>query len=73
MRPEEIGDLLGTDPESVIVAREAALEQLASELGMDDVSELESAEDDSEAKRTAERSKKRYEAFLEIAEGGGSN
>src|SRR4051812_36629047 len=41
MRPEEIGDLLGTDPESVIVAREGALEQLASELGMDDVSELD--------------------------------
>ena len=33
MRPEEIGDLLGTDPESVIVARESALEQLASDLG----------------------------------------
>jgi hypothetical protein len=41
MRPEEIGDLLGTDPESVIVAREGALEQLASELGMDDVSQLD--------------------------------
>lgn len=41
MRPEEIGDLLGTDPESVIVAREGALEQLASELGMSDVSELD--------------------------------
>jgi hypothetical protein len=41
MRPEEIGELLGTDPESVIVAREGALEQLASELGMDDVSELD--------------------------------
>ena len=41
MRPEEIGDLLGTDPESVIVAREGALEQLASELGMEDVSELD--------------------------------
>ena len=41
MRPEEIGDLLGTDPESVIVAREGALEQLADELGMDDVSELD--------------------------------
>ena len=36
-------------------------------------SDLESAEDESEAKRTAERSKKRYEAFLEIAEGGGSS
>ncbi len=41
MRPEEIGDLLGTDPESVIVARENALEQLASELGMGDVTELD--------------------------------
>jgi hypothetical protein len=41
MRPEEIGELLGTDPESVIVAREGALEQLASELGMEDVSELD--------------------------------
>jgi hypothetical protein len=40
MRPEEIGDLLGSDPESVIVAREQALEQLAWELGMDDVSEI---------------------------------
>src|SRR3954447_9263 len=41
MRPEEISDLLGTDARSVEVAREAALEQLASELGMDDVSELD--------------------------------
>jgi hypothetical protein len=41
MRPEEIGELLGTDPESVIVAREGALEQLASELGMEDVSQLD--------------------------------
>jgi hypothetical protein len=41
MRPEEIGDMLGTDPESVIVAREGALERLAGELGMDDVSELD--------------------------------
>ncbi|MEA2439236.1 MAG: hypothetical protein QOH76_660 [Thermoleophilaceae bacterium] len=41
MRPEEIGDLLGTDPESVIVAREGALEQLATQLDMDDVSELD--------------------------------
>ena len=40
MRPEEIGDLLGTDPESVVVAREGALEQLATELDMGDVSEL---------------------------------
>jgi hypothetical protein len=41
MRPEEIGDLLGTDPESVVVAREGALEQLATELEMGDVSELD--------------------------------
>jgi hypothetical protein len=41
MRPEEIGELLGTDPESVVVARETALEQLATELEMDDVSELD--------------------------------
>ncbi|MEA2457692.1 MAG: hypothetical protein QOC95_664, partial [Thermoleophilaceae bacterium] len=41
MRPEEIGELLGTDPESVIVARENALEQLTELLGMDDVSELD--------------------------------
>jgi hypothetical protein len=41
MRPEEIGDLLGTDPESVVVAREGALEQLATELEMADVSELD--------------------------------
>src|SRR5436190_12371490 len=41
MRAEEIGDLLGSDPRSVEVAREAALEQLARELAMDDVSELE--------------------------------
>jgi anti-sigma-K factor RskA len=41
MKPEEIGDLLGTDSESVVVAREAALEQLATELDMDDVAELD--------------------------------
>src|SRR3954451_3634218 len=41
MRPEEIGDLLGTDPESVVIARETALEQLAAELEMGDVSELD--------------------------------
>jgi hypothetical protein len=41
MRPEEISELLGTDPESVIVAREAALEQLASELGYYDTPELD--------------------------------
>jgi hypothetical protein len=41
MRPEEIGELLGTDPESVVVAREGALEQLAAELDMADVSELD--------------------------------
>src|SRR3954452_7912376 len=41
MRPEEIGDLLGTDPESVIVAREAALEQLGAELGLDEAPDLD--------------------------------
>jgi hypothetical protein len=41
MRPEEIGDMLGTDPESVIVAREQALEQLASGLGLENVPELD--------------------------------
>jgi F-type H+-transporting ATPase subunit epsilon len=33
--------------------------------------ELEQAEEDSEAQRTAERQKRRYEAFLRIAEGSG--
>ena len=33
-------------------------------------SDLDSAEEDSEARRTAERSKRRLEAFLRIAEGG---
>ncbi len=32
---------------------------------------LEQAEEDSEAQRTAERQKRRYEAFLRITEGGG--
>jgi hypothetical protein len=41
MKPEEIGDLLSTDSESVVVAREAALEQLATELDMDNVAELD--------------------------------
>jgi hypothetical protein len=41
MRPEEIAELLSTDPESVIVAREHALEQLADELGMGDVGEID--------------------------------
>jgi hypothetical protein len=41
MKPEEIGDLLGTDSESVVVAREGALEQLATELDMDNVAELD--------------------------------
>src|SRR3954467_7373342 len=41
MRPEEIGDLLGTDPESVIVAREAALEQLGAELGLEEPPDLD--------------------------------
>jgi hypothetical protein len=41
MRPEEIAELLSTDAESVIVAREHALEQLAEELGMGDVGEID--------------------------------
>jgi hypothetical protein len=41
MKPEEIGELLGTDPESVVAAREAALEQLATELDMEDPSQLD--------------------------------
>jgi F-type H+-transporting ATPase subunit epsilon len=34
--------------------------------------ELSNAEEDSEARRAAERDKRRWEAFLRIAEGGGS-
>ena len=41
MKPEEIGELLGSDPESVVAAREAALEQLATELDMEDASQLD--------------------------------
>jgi hypothetical protein len=41
MKPEEIGDLLGTDPDSVVAAREAALEQLATNLEMEDPSQLD--------------------------------
>jgi hypothetical protein len=41
MKPEEIGELLGSDPESVVAAREAALEQLATELEMEDPSQLD--------------------------------
>lgn len=41
MKPADIGDLLGTDPESVVAAREAALEQLAMELEMEDPSQLD--------------------------------
>src|SRR4051794_2938012 len=41
MNPDEIGDLLGTDAESVVDAREAALEQLATELEMEDPSQLD--------------------------------
>src|SRR3954471_4644151 len=41
MKPAEIGELLGTDPESVVAAREAALEQLATELDMGDSSQLD--------------------------------
>jgi F-type H+-transporting ATPase subunit epsilon len=35
--------------------------------------ELEQAEEDSEAQRSCERRKRRYEAFLRIAEGGSSS
>jgi hypothetical protein len=41
MKPEEIGELLGTEPESVVAAREAALEQLATQLDMEDSSQLD--------------------------------
>jgi hypothetical protein len=41
MKPEEIGELLGSDPDSVVAAREAALEQLATELDMEDPSQLD--------------------------------
>jgi Anti-sigma-K factor rskA len=41
MKPEEIGELLGTDPESVVAAREAALGQLATELETEDPSQLD--------------------------------
>jgi F-type H+-transporting ATPase subunit epsilon len=34
--------------------------------------ELDQAEEDSEARRSCERRKRRYEAFLRIAEGGGN-
>jgi hypothetical protein len=41
MTPQEIGDLLGTPPESVVAAREAALEQVATQLDMHDGSQLD--------------------------------
>ena len=41
MTPQEIGELLGTEPDSVMAAREAALEQVARELDMDDGAELD--------------------------------
>src|SRR5204863_3889625 len=41
MKPEEIGELLGTGPDSVVAAREAALEQLATELDREDPSQLD--------------------------------
>jgi Anti-sigma-K factor rskA len=41
MTPQAIGDLLGTNPDSVVAAREAALEQVARELDMDDRSQLD--------------------------------
>src|SRR3954470_17912599 len=41
LNPDEIADLLGTDAESVVAAREAALGQLATELDMEDPSQLD--------------------------------
>jgi len=69
---------LQVTPERVLVLVEDAIEP--GDLDTSDLQDrlqqaerdLEQAEEDSEAQRTAERSKKRYEAFLEIAEGGGS-
>src|SRR4051794_18195344 len=65
---------LQVTPERVLVLVEEAIEP--GDLDTGDLRDrlqqaerdLESAEEDSEAQRTAERSKKRYEAFLEIAE-----
>src|SRR3954453_21819404 len=67
MRPEEIGELLGTEASSVEVAREAALEQLAHELAMDDVSEL----DDVRA-RLAELPPEAWTGKAVVAEPGGN-
>src|SRR3954453_18854906 len=41
MTPEEIGELLGTDAESVVAVREGALRQVARELDMEDSSRLD--------------------------------
>jgi hypothetical protein len=41
MRPEQIGEMLGSDPASVVVAREQALGQLAAELGLEDPAEID--------------------------------
>jgi len=68
---------LQVTPERVLVLVEDAIEP--GDLDTSDLQDrlqqaerdLEQAEEDSEAQRTAERSKKRYEAFLQIAEGGG--
>ena len=65
-------------PEQVLVLVEDAIDP--GELDADDLRsrleeaerDLEQAGEDSEAQRTAERQKRRYEAFLRIAEGGGS-
>ena len=67
MRPEEIGELLGTEAASVEVAREAALEQLAHELAMDDVSQL----DDVRA-RLAELPPEAWTGKAKVADAGGN-
>ena len=41
MTPEEIGEMLGSDAGSVVVAREQALQQLADELALADPAELD--------------------------------
>ena len=69
---------LQVTPEQVLVLVEDAIDP--GELDADDLRsrleeaerDLEQAGEDSEAQRTAERQKRRYEAFLRIAEGGGS-
>jgi len=69
---------LQVTPEQVLVLVEDAIDP--GELDAGDLRsrleeaerDLEQAGEDSEAQRTAERQKRRYEAFLRIAEGGGS-